>query len=104
MLVNPRPPGFGNENNFPSKVFDYVQLGRPVLSSITPTLQQAFGDSMMWYDADIPNALSEALRVVSEKNIAELLQQGENLRVKFAQSFSWGERVQGLKQWMQQIR
>lgn len=104
VLVNPRPPGFGNENNFPSKVFDYVQLGRPVLSSITPTLQHAFRDSMMWYDADIPNALSEALRVVSEKNIAELVQQDENLRFKFAQSFSWEERVQGLKQWMQQIR
>jgi len=104
VLVNPRPAGFGNENNFPSKVFDYVQLGRPVLSSTTPTLKHAFGDSMMWYDADIPNALSEALKVVSEKNIAELLQQGENLRDKFAQSFSWGERVQGLKQWMQQIR
>lgn len=104
VLVSPRPAGFGNENNFPSKVFDYVQLGRPVLSSMTPTLEHAFGDSMMWYDADIPNALSEALRVLSEKNIAELLQQGEDLRDKFAQSFSWGKRVQGLKKWIQEIR
>lgn len=104
VLVNPRPVGFGNENNFPSKIFDYVQLGRPVLSSITPTLQHAFGDSLMWYDADSPSALSEALRVVSEKNIAKLMLQGENLRDTYAQPFSWERRVQGLRQWIPEIR
>lgn len=104
VLVNPRPAGFGNENNFPSKIFDYVQLGRPVLSSTTPTLQHAFGDSMLWYDADKPNALSEALNLVSEKCIAELMLQGKNLHDTYVQLFSWERRVQGLKQWMQEIR
>ena len=104
VLVNPRPAGYGNENNFPSKIFDYVQLGRPVLSSATPTLKHAFGDLVMWYDADIPNALSEALRVVSEKSIAELGKKGADLKNAYAASFSWGERVRNLKQWMCQIR
>jgi glycosyltransferase involved in cell wall biosynthesis len=104
MLVNPRPAGYGNDNNFPSKVFDYLQLGRPILSSITPTLQHAFGDSVMWYDADRPSALSEALRRVSQKRISLLIQDGANLRGKYAQGFSWGEQIGGLKEWICQIR
>jgi len=104
MLVNPRPAGYGNENNFPSKVFDYVQLGRPVLSSITPTLKCAFGDSLMWYDPNDPQALSEALAGISQKSIAELMRQAKHFRNKHAVSFSWEERVHSLKQWMRQIQ
>lgn len=104
VLVNPRPAGFGNENNFPSKVFDYLQLGRPILSSITPTLQHAFGDSVMWYDADKPNALSEALARASQKTISHLIQDGVNLREKYAERFSWKEQIGSLKEWMRQIR
>ena len=100
MLVNPRPAGYGNDNNFPSKVFDYLQLGRPILSSITPTLQHAFGDSVMWYDADRPQALSEALVRVSQKRISLLIQDGANLRDKYAQRFSWEEQIGSLKEWM----
>jgi len=100
MLVNPRPAGYGNDNNFPSKVFDYLQLGRPILSSITPTLQHAFGDSVMWYDADRPQALSEALARVSQKSISLLIQDGANLRDEYAQRFSWEEQIGSLKEWM----
>lgn len=104
MLVNPRPAGYGNDNNFPSKVFDYLQLGRPIVSSITPTLQHAFGDSVMWYDADKPDALSEALARASQKTISHLIQDGVNLREKYAERFSWKEQIGSLKEWMLQIR
>jgi glycosyltransferase involved in cell wall biosynthesis len=104
VLVNPRPAGYGNENNFPSKVFDYVQLGRPVLSSLTPTLKHAFRDLVMWYDADNPHALSEALAGVAQKSVAELGKEGADLRNTCAASFFWEERVRNLKQWMHQIR
>lgn len=104
MLVNPRPAGYGNENNFPSKIFDYLQLGRPVLSSITPTLHHAFGDSVMWYDADKPNALPEALLKVSQKSRPMLRQAGANLRDKYTERFSWREQIGSLKEWMAQIR
>lgn len=104
MLINPRPAGYGNDNNFPSKVFDYLQLGRPILSSITPTLQHAYGDSVMWYDADRPQALSEALVRVSQKRISLLIQDGANLRGNYAQRFSWEGQIGSLKEWMYRIR
>jgi glycosyltransferase involved in cell wall biosynthesis len=104
MLVNPRPAEYGNDNNFPSKIFDYIQLGRPILSSVTPTLQHAFGESLMWYDADKPNALSEVLERVSQIKISLLIQDGINLRDKYAKRFSWKEQIGNLKEWMRQIR
>jgi hypothetical protein len=103
VLVNPRPARYGNDNNFPSKMFDYLQLGRAVLSSSTPTLQHAFRDSVMWYDADKSNALSEALVRVSQKSIPQLMQEGTNFRDKHAQRFSWEEQIGSLKEWMRQI-
>ena len=104
VLVNPRPAEYGNDNNFPSKIFDYIQLGRPVLSSVTPTLQHAFGESLMWYDADKPNALSEALERVSQIRVPLLIQDGINLRDKYAKRFSWKEQIGSLKEWVRQIR
>jgi hypothetical protein len=54
----------------------------------------------MWYDADKPNALSEALVRVSQKRISLLKQDGANLRDKYAQRFSWEEQIGSLKEWM----
>jgi len=104
VLVNPRPAAYGNDNNFPSKIFDYIQLGRPVLSSVTPTLQHAFGESLMWYDADKPNALPEALERVSKIGFPLLIQDGINLRDKYAKRFSWKEQIGNVKDWMRQLR
>jgi len=103
ILANPRPAGYGNENNFPSKIFDYIQLGRAILSSATPTLKHAFGDSFFWYYADKPHALKQALNEVSQVSVTNLLQMGEVLRGKYAESFSWSRSVQGLKLWIQLI-
>lgn len=103
VLANPRPAGYGNTNNFPSKMFDYLQLGRTVVSSSTPTLQRAFGDSVMWYGADEPNVLSEALMRIPKKTIPQLIQEGIIFRDKYAQRFSWEKQMGSLKDWMCRI-
>ena len=103
VFVNPRPARYGNDNNFPSKVFDYMQLGRCVLSSITPTLKHAFGDSMIWYDAKYPQALSQALVNISQMSTYDLIRQGEDFREKYSQNYSWSETVSDLKEWIRSL-
>jgi hypothetical protein len=103
VLVNPRPAGFGNTNNFPSKLFDYQQLGRAVLSSTTPTLQHAFGDTLIWYDAGNPLGLSQALVSISERSTADIMQKGEELRDKYSAVYSWNETVKNLQQWISSL-
>jgi glycosyltransferase involved in cell wall biosynthesis len=100
VLVNPRPAGYGNDNNFPSKLFDFMQLGRAVISSWTPTLDHAFGDSLIWYDAAKPNALAQALTDVSAKSTTELIHQGTMLREKYSTVYAWDETIRGLKHWL----
>jgi glycosyltransferase involved in cell wall biosynthesis len=100
VLVNPRPAGYGNDNNFPSKLFDYMQLGRAVVSSRTPTLEHAFGDTLIWYDAANPNGLAQALIDVSKKNTTDLMQSGAKLRGKYSTAYAWDETIKGLKQWL----
>jgi hypothetical protein len=58
----------------------------------------------MWYDADKPNALSEALERVSQIRIPLLIQDGINLRDKYAKRFSWKEQIGSLKEWMRKMR
>jgi len=103
VLVNPRPAGYGNDNNFPSKIFDYMQLGRAVVSSWTPTLEYAFGDNLIWYDAGERGALSQALIDVSAKSATELSKQGVMLREKYSTAYAWDETIKNLKQWLGNI-
>lgn len=103
VLVNPRPAEYGNENNFPSKMFDYVQLGRAVLSSKTATLAHAFGDSVMWYDAEAPQALQEALRDISKMSFDSLLSAGERMRRQYSGNYEWNPSVQRLRGWIKNL-
>lgn len=80
-----------------------MQLGRCVLSSITPTLKHAFGDSMIWYDAKYPQALSQALVNISQMSTYDLIRQGEDFREKYSQNYSWSETVSDLKEWIRSL-
>lgn len=100
VLVNPRPSGYGNTNNFPSKLFDYMQLGRAVVSSTSPTLEHAFGDALIWYDAESPDGLEQALLDISERSAIELMQKGDALREKYAKAYAWENTVGNLRKWI----
>jgi len=100
ILVNPRPSGYGNTNNFPSKLFDYMQLGRAVLSSTSPTLEHAFGDALISYDADSQCGLEQALIDVSKRGDKYLMQKGDALRQKYATAYAWKNTVEKLRKWI----
>jgi glycosyltransferase involved in cell wall biosynthesis len=103
VLVNPRPAAYGNDNNFPSKLFDYMQLKRAVVSSKTPALEYAFGDTLIWYDAAKPGALAQALIDVSAMCTTELRKRGDMLGEKYSTAYSWDETIKSLKQWLGKI-
>jgi glycosyltransferase involved in cell wall biosynthesis len=103
LLVNPRPSGYGNLNNFPSKLFDYMQLGRAVLSSTDSTLEHAFGDALIWYESGKQQALAQALIDVSGRSNNDLLKSGEELLEKYSMAYSWTETIQGLRKWLASV-
>jgi hypothetical protein len=80
-----------------------MQLGRAVVSSKTPTLEYAFGDTLIWYDAAKPGALDQALIDVSAMCTTELRERGDMLGEKYSTAYSWDETIKGLKQWLGNI-
>jgi len=90
-------------NNFPSKIFDYMQLGRAVLSSTDSTLEHAFGNALMWYESGNQQALAQALIDVSGRSNNDLLKRGEELLEKYSIAYSWTETIQGLRKWLASV-
>ena len=81
-------------------MFDYVQLGRAVLSSKTATLDHAFGDSIMWYDAEDLHALPKSLSDISGMSFDHLLAVGERMRLQYSGNYEWNPSVQRLQSWI----
>jgi len=74
-----------------------MQLGRAVISSRTPTLEHAFGDTLIWYDAANPNGLAQALIDVSAQSTNELTEYGAKLREKYSTDYAWDGTIKSLK-------
>jgi hypothetical protein len=81
-------------------MFDYVQLGRTVLSSKTETLGHAFGDSVIWYDAEAPRALLKSLEDISRMSLDHLFAAGERMCIQHSGNYEWNPSVQRLQSWI----
>lgn len=61
-FVNPRPPAHGlSLASFPSKLMTYLAYGKPVASTWTPGLADAYRDILVVADGDTPHAFAAAI-------------------------------------------
>ncbi len=66
MLVNPRPVDtFMAKTTFPSKIFEYLLSGTPVLSTRLNGFTDDYTDKMYWIEKDNPTGIAEAINRVS---------------------------------------
>ncbi len=92
VLVNPRPPGLGNETNFPSKLFDYALCGRAIVSTRISGTDIVLGPEAFHVDSgagDFVDALGDALRRAGECRPEELLRRGRAIRERVMAGYSW---------------
>ncbi|MBK9139007.1 MAG: glycosyltransferase [Verrucomicrobia bacterium] len=94
VLVNPRPAGHGNENNFPSKLFDYALCGRAILTTRLSGSDAVLGPEAFYFDPartgdELPGRLKE-LAVLSR---AELRRRGAALRERVTREYSWARQA-----------
>ncbi len=90
VLVNPRPAGHGNENNFPSKIFEYALCGRAILTTRLSGVDAVLGAEAFYCDpskleTDLPARLAE----VAALPRAELHRRGAALRERVTTLYSW---------------
>lgn len=63
VLANPRPPALqASEDNFPSKVLEYLSYGKPVVSTWTPGLGPGYRDVLLVAESGSVEHYANALR------------------------------------------
>jgi len=104
VLVNPRPPGFGNRNNFPSKLFDFALCGRAILSSRISGVEQVLGPDAFYYDAAChPASLLEALEKIAALNRLELRHRGKAIHNRVLTDFNWANQARRLAAFLEAV-
>jgi Glycosyl transferases group 1 len=99
VLLNPRPIRPGNQNNFPSKIFEYALSGRAILSSRVSGADLVLGPEASYFDEhNFESSLDEALEQLAKTPREELNRRGAVLQRRLLSQFSWaqqGERLAG---------
>jgi glycosyltransferase involved in cell wall biosynthesis len=102
VLVNPRPLGFGNQNNFPSKIFDYALCGRAILSSRTSGVDRVLGPEAFYYDAAWhPASLAEAVVALGRLGRLELHRRGLEIQKRVCAEYTWTKQAARVAQFVQ---
>ncbi len=90
VLVNPRPSAGGNENNFPSKIFQYAMAGRAILTSRLSGVEAVLGPAGYYFDENcFDPSLREALTALATTSRRELRQRGMAVRHEILANFTW---------------
>ena len=81
VLINPRPASLPEHRyNFPSKILEYLAVGRPVISTATSDVAKEYGAYLILLDTETPQALAHLIESVFARSDAELDGIGERGR------------------------
>jgi glycosyltransferase involved in cell wall biosynthesis len=104
VMVNPRPNVPGNENNFPSKAFEYALAGRAILSTALSGVERILGERAFYFDAhDFERSLDEALERLCTVPRAELNRRGQEVQQRLLANFTWAQQGERLARFLQQV-
>jgi glycosyltransferase involved in cell wall biosynthesis len=93
-LVNPRPASHGNENNFPSKLFEYALGGRAILTSRMSGVDEVVGPEGFYFDArDFGPSLHRAMSEIAGLPREVLWRRGQAIRERVAREYSWSRQA-----------
>lgn len=104
LLINPRPASHGNENNFPSKLFDYALTGRAILTSRLSGVESVLGPEAFYFEPhDFDRALRRKLTQLSGVSRSDLARRGKAIQQRVLDEFSWAKQGGRLAQFLQQV-
>jgi glycosyltransferase involved in cell wall biosynthesis len=105
VLVNPRPASHGNENNFPSKLFEYAACGRAILTTDLSGSGRVLGPEAFYMKAScLPAELELQLAAIARLPRAELARKGKLLQERVRAGYSWPIQVERMIRFMGQVK
>jgi glycosyltransferase involved in cell wall biosynthesis len=104
VLVNPRPATHGNENNFPSKIFEYSLCGRAILTTKMAGVEVVLGDEAFYADAGQSDTeVIRQMEVLSKLPRSELRRRGAALRARVLGRYSWAAQAAAMAGFMEKL-
>ena len=104
VLINPRPIAQGNENNLPSKVFEYALSGRAILSSRLSGVDVVLGDQAFYFDEhDFDASLDRALEKVEAVSRSELNRRGAAIQARVLANYAWAQQAERIAKFVQRV-
>jgi glycosyltransferase involved in cell wall biosynthesis len=104
VLVNPRPATHGNENNFPSKVFEYALCGRAILTTRMAGVEVVLGTEAFYVEpGKLEAGLTRELAILSKIPRNELRRRGAALRERIISHYSWSQQTAVMAAFMEKI-
>ena len=101
VMINPRPPSHGNENTFPSKLFEYGLTGRAILASRLSGVESVLGPEAFYYDpADAAGDFAAQVRQVSALPRVELRRRGGEIQAGLLARYDWASQAAALAGFM----
>jgi len=102
VFVNPRPSHLpGNEKNFPSKLFEYLSYGKPIISTWTPGLSPEYRDMLI-----VPERETEGCLATHIENVLEWEHKQRQLFAKrvaiFVENHLWSVQAAKFAWWLAQ--
>jgi glycosyltransferase involved in cell wall biosynthesis len=94
VLINPRLHLYGQENSFPSKIFEFGMTGKAILSTRTGGVDEVLKDAGLYLETEnFEDSLRQKMREVAAMDRAELQRRGILIRNRILKDFNWDEQA-----------
>lgn len=104
VLVNPRPATHGNENNFPSKLFEYALCGRAILTANLSGVSTVLGPKAAYFDPyEFASSLKAKLCELAALPSAELNRRGMAIQRRVLTEFTWAKQAERMTLFLERV-
>lgn len=101
LLVNPRPVESDIAKvTFPSKIFEYLMSGRPVMTTRLNGFSSEYDDLLFWVEGDTAFALAEKINGIAELESGELEKRSIAAREYLLKNKTWEKNAEKIHQFI----
>ncbi len=103
IFVNPRPSALPeNRANFPSKLLEYFQWGRPVISTMTPGIPPHYRQLLETVEPESAGELARVLDETIALSDEQLIERGEVIRRFVEDNLLWRNQAIRFWEWVEE--
>jgi glycosyltransferase involved in cell wall biosynthesis len=90
LLANPRPAGTEIAKvTFPSKIFEYLMSGRPVMTTRLNGFSKDYDELLYWIEGEAPGDIAECINKINKESPEQLLNRAERARDYLLKNKTW---------------